>query len=54
MLSGNISTLLCLKSETSAHIQLAITRLNILFANFLKWYQLETHIEDKSGLYMTP
>ena len=54
MLSGNTSTLLCLKSETSAQTQLAITRLNILFANFLKWYQLQTYIEYKSGIYMTP
>ena len=54
MFSGNISTLLYLKLGTSTHTQLASTRLNILFANFLEWYQLETYIEDTSGLKMTP
>ena len=39
MFSASISTPLCLKSETLAYAKLAITRLNILVANFLTWYQ---------------
>ena len=46
MFSSDIFTLLCLKSEKSAHAQLAITRLYILFANFMTWYQLESYIKD--------
>ena len=46
MFSRDIFTLPCLKSERSAHAQLAITRLCILFTNFMTWYQLESYIKD--------
>ena len=35
-----------MKSETSAHAQLAITSLYILFTNFTTWCKLETYIKD--------
>ena len=44
MFSRNIFTPLYLKSEISAHAQLAITFLNVLLANILTCYQLETYI----------
>ena len=53
MFSASISTALCLKSETLAHAKLAITRLKILVANFLTWYQFGAYIGDKCGPYMT-
>ena len=46
MFSRDILTRLSLKSEKSAHAQLAITCLYILFANFMTWYQLESYIKD--------
>ena len=46
MFSRDIFTLLCLKSGKTAHAQLAITLLYILFANFMIWYQLESYIKD--------
>ena len=46
MFSRDIFTLPCLKSERSAHAQLAVTRLYILFANFMTWYQLVSYIKD--------
>ena len=45
MFSKDIFTLLCLKSEKSAHAEPAITRLYILFANFMTWYNLESYIK---------
>ena len=46
MFSRNIFTPIYLKAETSAHAQLAITLLYILFANYLDMYHFETYIED--------
>ena len=46
----NIFTPLCLKSETTAHVQLTISCYYILFTNFLIWYLLENHIEDNPWL----
>ena len=46
MFSRGIFTLLRLKPEKSAHAQLAITCLYILFSNFLIWYQPESYIKD--------
>ena len=46
MFSRNVFIPLCLKSEVSAHAQLAITLLYILLANMLIGYQLETYTED--------
>ena len=46
MFSRNIFTSLCLNSETSAHAQLTITLLYIIFANILTKHQLKTYIED--------
>ena len=54
--SKDIFTFLSLKSETSAHVQLAVISLNILFTNSITWYKLETYIDitlDKWGIYMT-
>ena len=42
----NILTLLRLKFETSVHTQIAITRYDILFTNFLTYYEIKTHIGD--------
>ena len=36
----------CLKSQTSAHVQLMISLLYMLLANTLTWYQLETYMKD--------
>ena len=46
MFSRDILTCLSLKSEKSTHAQLVITRLYILFAYFMTWYQLEPYIKD--------
>ena len=46
MFRRNVFTLLCFKSQTSAHAQLAITLLYILLANILIWYQLEIYMKD--------
>ena len=43
MFSRNIFTILCLKSERSAHAQLANTLLYILFKNILTRCQLNLH-----------
>ena len=43
--SRSIITPLCSKSETFAHVELAITFLYMLLANVLIWYQLETYIK---------
>ena len=45
MCNRNISTPLCLKSETSAHAKLVITLLYMLLGNVLALYQLETYIK---------
>ena len=42
MFSRNIFALLCVKSEKSAHMQLAITLFYMLMANIMILYQLET------------
>ena len=44
--SDVLITLIYLKAETSAHVQIAITRLYILFANILTWHNLETYTGD--------
>ena len=46
MFSQNNFTSLCVKSETFAQVQLAITCLYTLFTNFMTWYQLKTYSED--------
>ena len=46
----NIFSPLCLKSETSEHVQLAIALLYILLANIWTWYLMETSIKDMVSL----